>query len=85
MIFRIYHEATMYVIEAPGGSRIVLEGGRSEELALFEEGPSGLPVERRLPRAVVIKAARRGYLGLSIRERRRPWMHPEVALARPAE
>jgi hypothetical protein len=85
MIFRIYHEGTMYVIEAPEGSKVVLEGGRSEELVLFEERSGGMFVERRLPHSVVINAARRRYLGLAIRQARSPWMHPEVALACPSE
>ena len=53
-------------------------GGRSEELVLFEERPGGMPVERRLPTSVMIEAARRGYMGLTIREVRGPWSHPEV-------
>jgi hypothetical protein len=85
MIFRTYHDETMYVIEAPEGSRVVLDGSRSGELALFEEMPGGMLVERRLPPSVVVKAAHRGYLGLAIREERSPWMHPEVAPACPAE
>ncbi len=78
MIFRIYREGSMYVIEAPRGSRVVHEGGRCEELVLFEERSGGLTVERRLPPSVVVEAALREYLGLTIREVRSPWLHPEV-------
>jgi hypothetical protein len=78
MIFRIFHEETAYVIEAPEGSRVVFEEGRSEELVVFEQMPGGLVVERRLPPSVVLNAARRGCLGLAIRQVRSPWMHPEV-------
>ena len=78
MIFRIYRQGTMYVIEAPRGSCVVHEGGRPEELVLFEERSNGMTVERRLPSSVVVEAARRGYLGLAIREVRSPWLHPEV-------
>ncbi len=78
MIFRIYREGSMHVIEAPGGSCVVHEGGRAEELVLFEEISGGLIVERRLPPSVVVEAARRGYLGLTIREVRSPWLHPEI-------
>jgi hypothetical protein len=84
MIFRTYHEGTMYVIEAPEGSSVVREGGRGEELVVFEAMPGGMLVERRLPASVAIKAAQRGSLGLAIRQRRSPWMHPEVASSCPA-
>jgi hypothetical protein len=85
MIFRTYHEETMYVVEAPEGSKVVHEDDRCGELVLFEEMPSGTSVERRLPPSVVIKAAHRGYLGLAILEERSPMMHPEAELSRPAE
>jgi hypothetical protein len=79
MIFRTYHEGTMYVVEAPEGSRVVSEGDGYGELALFEVMPGGTPVERRLPPSVVVKAAQRGYLGLEILEMRSPQAHPELA------
>jgi hypothetical protein len=44
MIFRTYHEGTMYVVEAPEGSRVVSEGDGYGELALFEVMPVGTPV-----------------------------------------
>ena len=78
MIFRTYHEETMYVIEAPEGSSVVVHADGAEELVVFEEMPRGMWVERRLPRSVVIKAARRACLGLVIREQRSPLPHPEV-------
>ncbi len=81
MIFRVCEQDTTYVIEAPRGSKIITEVGRSAELALFEETPLGLVVERRLPSTVVVRAAQRGYLGLTIREARSPSGHPEVSRA----
>ncbi len=77
MIFRTYHEETLYVIEAPAGSKLVCDDGGAEELVVFEAMPGGMVVERRLPPTVVIKAASRGSFGLVIREARRP-MHPEA-------
>ena len=85
MTFRIFQDDAMYVIEAPAGSKIVGEGDESPELTLFETLPGGGVVERRLPTTVVIKAARRGFLGLEIREDRDPWTHPEVALSCPLD
>ena len=78
MIFRTYHEGTMYVIEAPEGSRVVAEGDRCGELALFEMMPGGTPVDARLPSSVVVKAADRGYLGLEILEQRSPKATPRA-------
>lgn len=79
MIFRTHHEGTMYVIEAPEGSRVVIDGEGHGELALFQLTPTGTVVERRLPPSVVLKAAQRGFLGLEILEERSPSFHPEVA------
>jgi hypothetical protein len=78
MIFRTYHEETMYVIQAPEGSRVIDEGDRDGELVLIEIMPGGTSVERRFPPSVVIKAAERGYAGLAILERRSPQVHPEL-------
>jgi hypothetical protein len=83
MIFRTFHEETMYIIEAPAGSKLVVEEGRSEELVVFDEMPGGMLVERRLPHSVVVNAARRGCCGLSIRQERSPWTHPEAAPCAP--
>jgi hypothetical protein len=85
MIFRIYHEETMYVIEAPEGSKVVAEGDQSEELVLFEVMPGGTSVERRLPPSVVVKAAHRGSMGLAILQRRSPEPHPELAPSCPSK
>jgi hypothetical protein len=78
MIFRTFHAGTMYVIEAPEGSRVVYDEAGSEELVVLEQMPGGLMVERRYPPTVLISAARRGSAGLVIRQQRRPWSHPEV-------
>ncbi|WP_435009407.1 hypothetical protein P12x_000660 [Tundrisphaera lichenicola] len=78
MIFRVYDEDLMYVIEAPEGSKVLARDEDADELALFEILPGGSTVERRLPGSVILKAARRGFLGLKIREVREPWPHPEV-------
>jgi hypothetical protein len=80
MIFRTYHEETMYVIEAPEGSKMMVEEDRPDELVVFERMPGGMVVERRVPLCVVISAAHRGCLGLSIREQRKPRVHPELDL-----
>ena len=79
MQFRTFHGETMYVIEAPEGSRMAVDEGRSDELVVFEEMPGGLIIERRLPSSVVVSAARLGCFGMAIREQRKPWGHPELA------
>jgi type IV secretory pathway protease TraF len=85
MIFRTYSHGTMYVIEAPTGSRMRVKEGRSDELVVYEKMAGGRWVQRRLPQSVVINAARRGYLGLAIREQRSASFHPEVSLVDAAQ
>ena len=85
MVFRFYDDGTMYVIQAPDGSRVVVEGDPRGELVVPEVLPGGRAVERRLPFSIVLKAARRGHLGLVIRQEREPRPHPEVEPAFPRD
>ncbi|HEX8200185.1 MAG TPA: hypothetical protein VF590_06830 [Isosphaeraceae bacterium] len=75
----------MYVIQAPEGSRVVAEVDPLGELVVPEVLPGGTVVERRLPFPIVLKAARRGHLGLVIRQERDPRPHPEVEPAFPRD